>query len=441
VQADARTAWDGYVADDVTVVAVPDARVALAEAAAGLYEHPARGLGMVGVTGTDGKTTTTHLIAHVLSATETSAGYLSSVAFGVRDVTEQNVSHMTTLEASDVQRYLAQTRDAGGRYAVVEASSIGLDLHRVDQCDFDVAVFTNLTRDHLDYHKSMEAYAAAKARLFAMLDASPAKAVAQKAAILNADDPASETMRAATSAPAMTYGVREPAAVAGRDIPTDGFGTRFAARMGGENAAVRMGLLGAYNVSNALAAVATAVSQGTRFGEAVHALESFPGVPGRMELIDKGQPFRVVIDIASTEQAMRNVLEMLRPLTTGKLIVVFGAAGERDPGRRTGIARAVAACADFADLTNEDPRSEDPDEIIEQIAGGLRAAGWEEERQFVRKRDRRAAIELAFGRAKAGDTVLLAGKGTEPSIVIGTEHVPWDERTVARELLGRAASV
>ena len=178
VQADARPVWERYADDDVTVVAVPDARVALAEASAGFYEHPTRSIGMVGVTGTDGKTTTTHLVAHVLNVTGTSAGYLSSVAFGVGDVTEQNVSHMTTLEAPHVQRCLAQIRDGGGRYGVVEASSIGLDLHRVDQCDFDVAVFTNLTRDHLDYHKSMEAYAAAKARLFAMLDTSPAKAFA-----------------------------------------------------------------------------------------------------------------------------------------------------------------------------------------------------------------------------------------------------------------------
>src|SRR5436853_614950 len=155
VQADARPAWEARAGNAACVVAVPDARVALAEAAAGFYEHPARRLGMVGVTGTDGKTTTTHLIAHVLNATGTPAGYLSSVAFGIGEVGEQNVSHMTTLEASEVQRYLALIRDADGRYGVVEASSIGLDLHRVDECDFDVAVFTNLTRDHLDYHKSM----------------------------------------------------------------------------------------------------------------------------------------------------------------------------------------------------------------------------------------------------------------------------------------------
>ena len=174
------------------------------------------------------------------------------------------------------------------------------------------------------------------------------------------------------------------------------------------------------------------MSQGAEFAAAVHALETFPGVPGRMELIDEGQPFRVVVDIASTEQAMRNVLRMLRPITTGKLIVVFGAAGERDPGRRRTIARAVADIADFAVITNEDPRGEVPDVILDEIEGALKGAGF---RRYERELDRRQAIEIAFKRASRGDTVLLAGKGTEQSIVIGGTHWPWDERRIAREVL------
>jgi UDP-N-acetylmuramoyl-L-alanyl-D-glutamate--2,6-diaminopimelate ligase len=203
--------------------------------------------------------------------------------------------------------------------------------------------------------------------------------------------------------------------------------------MFGEVVSVRTPLLGEYNVSNCLAAAAAAVSQGVEMSAAVRALESFAGVPGRMELIEEGQPFRVVIDIASTEQAMRNVLRMLRPLTRGRLIVVFGAAGERDVARRRGIARAVAEIADFAVITNEDPRGEDPERILDEIAGALRSYGFA--RRFERELDRRQAIEMAFGRAAAGDTVLLAGKGTEPSIVIGNTHWPWDERRIARELL------
>ena len=194
-------------------------------------------------------------------------------------------------------------------------------------------------------------------------------------------------------------------------------------------------MLGEYNVANCLAAVAVAVSQGVSFRDAVAVLGSFGGVPGRMEIIDAGQPFRVIVDIASTEQAMRNVLSVLRPVTSGKLIVVFGAAGERDRERRRGIARAVADLADYAVITNEDPRSEDADAIIDEIARALRAAGAEEGERFERMPDRQGAIASAFGRAAAGDTVLLAGKGTEQSIVIGTTHHAWDERAVARELL------
>ncbi|MBI2723742.1 MAG: UDP-N-acetylmuramoyl-L-alanyl-D-glutamate--2,6-diaminopimelate ligase [Chloroflexi bacterium] len=430
-QEDHAERWQRFINEDVTFVSVPDVRVALAEAAAGFYDHPARTLGSIGVTGTDGKTTTTHLIAHVMNQVGLRTGYLSSVEFGAGGHIEQNVSHMTTLEATEVQRHLAQIRDAGAKFAVVEASSIGLDLHRVDQCEFDVGVFTNLSPDHLDYHGSMAAYRDAKAILFRMLGESVEKRVG-KAAILNADDPISADMRAVSEVPVITYGVRAGAELTAREIRPDGFGTRFTARIFGEDATVRTDLLGAYNVSNCLAAVAVALSQGAEFGASMEALTSFPGVPGRMELIDEGQPFRVVVDIASTEQAMRNVLSMLRPLTRGKLIVVFGAAGERDVARRRGIARAVAERADFAVLTNEDPRSEPPDAILDEIAGALRNRGF---RKFERELDRRQALKMAFQRAAKNDTVLLAGKGTEQSIVIGGVHWPWDERRIARELL------
>jgi UDP-N-acetylmuramoyl-L-alanyl-D-glutamate--2,6-diaminopimelate ligase len=196
---------------------------------------------------------------------------------------------------------------------------------------------------------------------------------------------------------------------------------------------VTTSLLGDYNVSNCLAATAAAVSQGVEFGEALAALANFPGVPGRMERIDEGRPFRVVVDIASTEQSMRNVLRMLRPVTKGDLIVMFGAAGERDAGRRRGIARAVADLADYAIITNEDPRGEDPEMILDEIAASLKSAGFGG--KFDREVDRRQAMAKALKRARKGDTVLFAGKGTEQSIVIGGTHWPWDERRIARELL------
>jgi UDP-N-acetylmuramoyl-L-alanyl-D-glutamate--2,6-diaminopimelate ligase len=431
-QEDLRDSWQRYVNEDVTFVAVPDSRVALAEASAGFYGNPARTMAMIGVTGTDGKTTTTHLIGHILNQTGHRAGHLSSVEFAAGGAVEMNASHMTTLEAPEVQRYLARIRDAGGRSAIVEASSIGLDMHRVDQCEFDVGVFTNLAPDHLDYHGSMAEYRDAKAILFRMLGTSAEKGFA-KAAVLNADDSVSADLRAVTIVPVITYGVRTQADIVGLDITQQGFGTHFTARMFGEEVPVETPLLGDYNVSNCLAAAAAAVSQGVEFGEALASLATFPGVPGRMEQIDEGQPFRVVVDIASTEQSMRNVLRMLRPITKGNLIVVFGAAGERDAGRRRGIARAVAEQADYAVITNEDPRGEDPERILDEIAAALKAANFG--RKFEREFDRRQAMTKALKRAGKDDTVLLAGKGTEQSIVIGGTHWPWDERRIARELL------
>lgn len=431
VQEDLAERWQKFVNEDVTFVAVPDARVALGEAAAGFYAHPGASLGVIGVTGTDGKTTTTHLIAHVLNTLEMRAGYLSSVEFGVGGAVEMNATHMTTVEAPDVQRTLARIRDAGGEYAVIEASSIGLEMHRVDQCQFDVGVFTNLAPDHLDYHGSMSAYRDAKGLLFRMLGESIDKSVV-KAAVLNADDPASDALRALTTVPVITYGIELPANLTASDVTSEGFGTKFNVKMFGQTVRVRTSLLGDYNVYNCLAAVAVGVSQGAEFSEAVEALEDFPGVPGRMELIEAGQNFRVVVDIASTEQAMRNVLSILKSVTPGRLIVVFGAAGERDPARRRGIARVVAEQAQFAVITNEDPRTEDPELIVDEIERALQASGM---KSFARELDRRMALELAFDRARKGDTVLLAGKGTEQSIVIGNVHWPWDERRIARELL------
>lgn len=439
VQEDAQTSW-APLAGDVPIVVVPDTRIALAEAAAGLHHHPARALGTVGVTGTDGKTTTTHLIAHLLRAVGLPAGYLSSVAFGTGGESELNRSHMTTVEANEVQSRLAQMRDAGDRYAVIEASSIGLEMHRVDQCEFDVAVFTNLTPDHLDFHETMDAYRAAKAGLFRMVSRSWDKRV-PKAAVVNVDDAASGVMlEAAGLIPSITYALTADAALVARDITMASSGTRFAVTRAGERVDAFTPLLGAYNVANSLAAIAVALSQNVALADAAGALESFPGVPGRMEAINQGQPFRVIVDIASTEQAMRNVLAVLRPATVGRLIVVFGAAGERDRERRVGLARAVAADADYAVLANEDPRGEDPDAIIDEIATGLADSGFPSDR-VERIADRRAAIARAFAIAGAGDTVLLAGKATEPSIVMDGFDVPWDERAVAQELLRQANSV
>ncbi|OGO51059.1 MAG: hypothetical protein A2148_10805 [Chloroflexi bacterium RBG_16_68_14] len=437
VQEDRRPLWEALAGEtDATIVAVPDARRALAQAAAGFYGGPARKLGVIGVTGTDGKTTTVHLIAHLLESAGRPAGFMSSVAFSAsgRSEARLNDTHMTTLEAPEIQAQLAAMVEAGRRYAVLEASSHGLALHRVDECAFDVAVFTTLSSDHLDFHGTLEEYREAKGRLFRMLDESPRKDVS-KAAVLNADDPASAYFRSLTRAPSVTYAIDAPADVRAESVEAQGLASRFRLATPAGSGDVSVRLAGRYNVSNCLAAAAVGLSQGLSLDEIVRGLETFPGVPARLEPIEAGQPFRVVVDIASTPEALRRVLEVLRPATEGRLWAVFGCAGERDPGRRDGMGRVAGELADFTVLTNEDPRRENPDAIIEAIAAGLRQAGREDERDFVRVPDRREALRYAFQRAQPGDTVLLAGKGTEPSIIIGREHVPWDERRVARELL------
>ncbi len=435
VQEDRREQWHAFAQEaELTVVTVPDTRRALAQASAGFYGEPARKLGVVGVTGTDGKTTTVHLIAHLLESAGRSCGYLSSVAFQTGGEAELNDSHMTTLEANDVQRQLAEMVEAGCAYAVIEASSHGLALHRVDGCHFDVGVFTTLSRDHLDFHRSMDEYRRAKGRLFEMLGDVEKDGVPQ-ASVLNADDPASEYFASLTALPAVTYGIDAAADVRAAGVKANGLSTAFRLITPEGERKVSVQLAGRYNVSNCLAAAAVARSQDVSLDDITAGLESFTGVPGRLEAVDAGQRFRVVIDIASTAEALLRVLSVLRPVTAGRLIAVFGCAGERDEARRTGMGAAAAELADFSVLTNEDPRREDPDAIIESITAGLLASDRHEGEDFERVPDRRDAIRRAFVRAREGDTVLLAGKGTERSIIIGTEHVPWNESEIARELL------
>jgi len=253
--------------------------------------------------------------------------------------------------------------------------------------------------------------------------------------VLNADDPASEYFASLTTVPAAAYGIDAAAEVRADDVEANGLAMSFRLIMPEGERGVSVHLAGRYNVSNCLAAAAVARSQGVSLDEIVSGLESFTGVPGRLEAVAAGQPFRVVIDIASTPEALRRVLSVLRPLTAGRLIAVFGCAGERDEARRTGMGTAAGELADFSVLTNEDPRREDPDAIIEAIAAGLLAAGRGEGEDFERVPDRRDAIRRAFARAREGDTVLLAGKGTERSIIVGTKHLPWNEAQTARELL------
>jgi UDP-N-acetylmuramoyl-L-alanyl-D-glutamate--2,6-diaminopimelate ligase len=435
VQADRQAKWGPLAeAAKAAFLVVPDTRRSLARVAAAFYGHPARRLRTIGVTGTDGKTTTAHLIASVLEAAGLPVGYLTSVEFKASGEAELNSTHMTTVESPDVQAMLAAMVDGGRQYAVIEASSHGLALHRVDECEFDIAVFTTFSSDHLDFHGTLDEYLATKGRLFEMLDESIDKGIS-KTAVINADDPASEQLRSRTRARSLSYGIDTPADVHAEDLRFEGLESFFTVAAPAGLLKMRIPSPGRFSVYNALAAAEVALALEIPLEAVRAALAGFRGVPGRLEIIDGGQPFQVVVDIASTPEALHRVLEVLRPLTPGRLIAVFGCAGERDRGRRFGMGRAAGELADFAVLTNEDPRSEDPDAIVSDIAQALTEASRREGKDFVRVLDRRDALRYAFERAAAGDVVLLAGKGTEQSIVIGNQHIPWDERAVARDLL------
>ena len=433
VQADHEEVWASH-RHRVPMVVVTDVREAAGHLSAGVHGNPSSKLRTIGVTGTDGKTTSTHLIAHVLNQCGLGCGYLSSVGFDRGTGFELNAFHMTTLEATSIQSMLADSVKAGRRSMVVEASSEGLAQGRLNGCQIDVAVFTNLTRDHLDFHGTMERYLEAKGLLFHKLDDATVKDF-PRAAILNADDPASDYLKTLSDAAVLTYGIASDADFRTREVTVEGFSLRFDVEHDEQSIEANVPLIGRFNAHNSLAAIAVACSQGAPIGDAVRALSSFPGVPGRMERIELGQPFAVFVDIASTGAALENVLNALRPATAGKLCVVLGAAGGRDPARRSGLGEVAARLADRCVITNEDPRHEDPEAIIEAIAEGLRSGSMVEGEDFVRRPDRREAIAYAFENAKLGDTVLLAGKGTETSMIFADGPVPWDERATARELL------
>jgi len=441
VQPDRPQKWRAVVEErGLSAVVVADTRQALAALSAAFHGHPGRKLRVVGVTGTDGKTTVAHLVSHLLEAAGHRCGLLSTVQCQAGDRIWANESRFTTPEAPEVQALLAEAVAAGADYAVLESTSHGLALHRLDGCEYDVAAMTNVTADHLDFHRSREEYLAAKGRLFAMLDESVSKAGVEKVAVLNADDPASDYFRGLTRARAVTYGVAKPAEVRAADIRPSDWGSRFRLATPAGEEEVNLALPGDFNVYNALAAAAVALSQGMALGDIARGVASFPGVTGRLERIEEGQPFTVVVDFAHAPEALRRVLEFLRGCCRGRLIAVFGCIGERERPRRAGMGLAAGYLADFTVLTNDNPFSEVPDAIIAEIAQGLREAGRHEGHHFVAIPDRREAIAHAFAMAVEGDTVLLAGKGHEQSITIGETVIDWDDRRVARELLREMAS-
>lgn len=406
---------------DVAVpqLVVTDGRAAGALAAQTVMGHPSRRLFLVGITGTNGKTTTSLLARHLLAGREPAAalGTLGVVdADGIRPGTEG----LTTPGPVHIATWLRRLADEGYGAVAMEASSHALDQRRLEGVRFAVGVFTNLTQDHLDYHGDLESYLAAKARLSTL--------VAQDGwLVVNADDEAWAALDAGGRR-VCTFGVEAPAQVRAEAVALDGQGSRFTLVAGDVRREVFLPLLGSYNVENALAAAAVAWVRGLEVDEIVGRLATVPQVPGRLEAVVR-EPFTVLIDFAHTPDALTGALGALRPLTPGRLIVLFGAGGDRDRTKRRPMAEAVARFADVLVLTSDNPRTEDPERILDDLAEGLGGT------PYTRIADRREAIRYALALARRGDTVVLAGKGHERYQIIGREKRPFDERAEVRACL------
>ncbi len=412
-----------------------DTRAALARLAARFWGDPSRRCRVVGVTGTDGKTTTTTLLHAALGGAGRRAGALTTVDFRTGAEVEPNRTRQTTLEAPEVQERLHQLVEAGCTEVALEVTSHALSLHRVDEVQFQGAVYTAVTHEHLDFHGSWGAYVGAKARLLEQAAGSP-----DGFAVLNRDDERGHARLAALSIPRrLTYSAAGLAAadLRGGRVRADAQGTRFFAETPWGGAEVALHLPGRWNVDNALAALAAGLLLGLPLDRLVRGLEACTHVSGRMERVDRGQPFAVIVDYAHTPASLARVLGTLRAATPGRLWVVFGSAGERDVAKRRSMGAIAAGLADQVVVTSEDPRAEDPEAITEAIVAGAREAGGDRGATVHAVVDRAAAIDFAIGRAQPGDTVLLAGKGHEQSILVGRTAQPWDERGAAERALAR----
>ena len=429
-------------------VVVTDARRAMAVAAGWWYGDPSRELGTIGITGTDGKTTTAFLAVAALEAAGLSTGLVGTVDTKVGAERERHEAHVTTPSAPELGALLRAMVASGNDAAVLETTSHALALDRVLGIAYDAAVFTNLTHEHLELHGTCEAYRAAKLRLFERLGQgpdNPAKVVGgrpwPKTAIVNADDPSASWFAAAsrgTGANLLTYGAAKTADVrlTGVDEDRRRLLVRYAAPSGAATVSLR--LAGRFNAWNALAVVALGEGLGLDPAAIRTGLEGVAGVPGRMERIDEGQPFGVVVDYAHSPASLQTVLDLLAPLATaggGGLIAVFGSAGERDTTKRAAMGRIAGERCRLVIATDEDPRGEDRDAIVAEIVRGAESAGRRRGDDVLAIADRRAAIGAAFDRARPGDIVLLAGKGHEPAILYADGPLPWDEAGVARRAL------
>ena len=432
---------------DVPYIFMNDTQQALPYLVAAFYEHPARKLTVIGVTGTDGKTTTTNLIYQILLAAGIRVGMVSTVNAVIGDQILDTGFHVTTPEAQDVQKYLQEMVSAGLTHVVLEATSHGLSQYRVDACEFDLAVITNITHEHLDYHESYENYRAAKARLFTMLGQTLQKQQGNyRVAVLNADDSAygflSDLMGKLPGVSEISYSLEPPAGVWAEQSILTPLGIEFHAVSEKYRFPVQSHLTGLYNISNCLAAIAATMNGMEIPWEFVQkGIANLPGIPGRMERIDLGQDFMAIVDFAHTPNALRASIEAARQLTQGRVIVVFGSAGLRDRAKRYMMAETAVQLANFTVLTAEDPRTESLELILNEMAEGAKHQGGTEGKDFWRIPDRGEAIRFAVNQAKAGDVVIACGKGHEQSMCFGVIEYPWDDRVAMRSALAQRLGI
>lgn len=415
---------------ELPLIRVPDVRLALAVLANRFYGHPSRKLRLIGVTGTNGKTSTTHMIDNLFRDKGELTGLLGTVGYNIG--IERHAPLATTPEASDLQEMLSKLVELGAGHVTMEVSSHALAQHRLTGCRVAVGVFTNIAGEHLDFHRTFDAYLQAKTKLFARMDGFAEKCKAQ-VAVLNADDPCYNYVKNWSGAQVLTYGIINPADVRAFDIKPEAAGIKFTVISYAGSGDIILPLKGRFNIYNALAAYSVGLVEGLTHEEINAGLASFTGVPGRFELIDEGQDFTVVVDYAHTPDGLENVIKTARGLTASRVITVFGCGGERDRSKRPLMGEVAGRHSDVVIVTDDNPRGEDPAGIVKEIEPGLRRFPPAEGILVIN--GRREAIAAALETARRGDVVLIAGKGHETEQVYHDRTYSFDDRQVVRELI------
>ncbi len=409
----------------VPVIQVEDCRVTLGTIAQRFYNYPDQSLNMIGITGTNGKTTVTYLVHHILNSASKKTGMIGTIKYALGN--KSLPADHTTPEAIEIHKILSQIKSNNCTHAVMEVSSHGIDQARVNDINFNIAAFLNLTRDHIDYHKTFEEYFTVKSKLF-----TGETGHKPQNAVINIDDNYSDKLLdlIPNDVNLVTFGMTKAATIFGSDIKFSDNGVTFNVTWPDGNTTVMTSMLGKYNVSNILAALAICYTLGIDVSESVQYLKDFQGVPGRMEPVSAGQPYNVLVDYAHTDDALKNTLSMLREITAGKLIVIFGCGGNRDRKKRPLMTKAVQQYADLAWATSDNPRNESIASIFNDMKEGLTDSN-----RIIFEEDRRWAIKSAIDAAKSGDCILIAGKGHETYQEINSVVEPFDDRLIAHELI------